>query len=40
MAGGWRQSDGNKGIKNRKAYGKNGGNWGQAAGRLPENAWE
>lgn len=25
MAGGWRQSDGNKGIKNGKAYEKNGG---------------
>lgn len=24
MVGGWRQSDGNKGIKNRKAYEKNG----------------
>lgn len=27
MVGGWRQSDRNKGIKNGKAYEKNGGNW-------------
>jgi len=41
MVGGWRQSDGNKGIKNRKAYGKKyGGKREQAAGRLPGNAWE